>query len=206
MSLTPEERSAPEIRWQDLDTHRQALAQRKAEEASFRDRPFTIEDRPVHVDEDPHRAKARKQLVTRSGGFGEIVGAGDPDLLIKECQRASHEFNQRQAQARLEVKLAEATGVTVPEDVRRVADTPSRQAEVDAILERRVRDRQLALAEANREVVGRNDGTRVEVVPGDPFDLAQAGQRTLAGVRQVADHRARSEGPVGPVPRPGPWW
>ncbi|MGZ4217751.1 MAG: hypothetical protein ACXVH1_18315 [Solirubrobacteraceae bacterium] len=87
---------------------------------------------------DPYLEAASERFRARAE-HREFVEAFTPQI-----EAARQDFEQRRKDAQMIVALAEKSGVEVPEDVRLRAATESKQAQIDAILAKRVQHRKAA--------------------------------------------------------------
>jgi hypothetical protein len=191
MTLKHDELHAPVGDWRAVDTHLQAYEERRAREAVWREGIHHVDRRvPVVPAVDTHRAAAR-------GLLRDAVRDYQP-LGSDACEQAHRAYQERRASAQMQVRLADRLSEEVPAEIRRLAETPSAQEAVDAILAQRAKTRTNALREANHEPAGRNDGSRVDLFSyaDDAFGWELAGQQARASVPQVAQHTEMAAGPV----------
>jgi hypothetical protein len=179
-----------DVRWQDSDSYLVAYheaRERKAQAAWFDPEPMFGGDQTAPVKrEDAFADAAREQLGQRS----------DPGPWALAAEQAHKTYEARQKEAQLTLRLTEKAGEDVPDELRRLATTPSAGLQVEAMLEARGEQRRKALRNASPPVQGRNDGT----FPGisDPAELAFLRERTLAALPQVRRHRQLAEGQPAP--------
>ena len=176
--------NTPVLRWEDADRYLQARQEIRAQRDWLG--PDTSSPVVAHVDE--HRVAVLNRTAIEPFG----------DVLAVEADRA---YRERQENARTRIRLAEALDETPSDEDLRLVKTPSGQAQVDAILAKRAKNRQMAVSEAKRAIRGQHDGSHVELYEGDPHGWAFEAERTRSAVPQIALHQAMAEGK--PVKR---WW
>jgi hypothetical protein len=178
------------FRWEDGDSYLRKYHEAREQKAQadwFDPGPMFGGDQTAPVKrEDSYADAAREQLGQRSEPGAWALGA----------EQAHADYERRQAEAQLTVRLAEKAGEDVPDELRRLATTPSAGLQVEAMLEARGEQRAKALRNASTPLQGHNDGT----FPGisDPAELAFLRERTLAALPQVRRHRQLAEGQPAP--------
>jgi hypothetical protein len=200
-----------ENRWEDNDTHLQAVEEHRAEVAEFRDnshpprpwgdKPYRPDDDVAHPAVDAYREAARERLrvVMRSEpgmGFAYMTGM-DPGALQARCEEARRDYDEKRRQAQLAVRFAERLGEEVPAETRRLAETPSKAEQIEQHFTRREEERSAALRETLRGAQGYGDGTFARPLT-QPRDIEFAAQETLQRSSQVRRHAAMAQ--AGHVP------
>ena len=103
--------------------------------------------------------------------------------------RTHKDYEARRQSAQLAVKFADRLGEEVPEEVRRLAQTPSAQTQIDKILSERAEDRAKALSRSkDAQARGHHDGSRVDLPTDDPISWWRTSEQTLAQMPQFARH------------------
>ena len=110
------------FRWEDGDPYLQAYRARQERAAQadwFDPGPMLGGDQTAPVRrEDPYADAAREQLGQRSE-------RSEPGSWTLAAEQAHKTYEARQKEARLTVRLAEKAGEDVPDELRRLATTPS---------------------------------------------------------------------------------
>lgn len=139
--MKTEERNGPVAAWDADDPYLAAYRQRQYDremqnwrEPSLRQADW---DMPV-ITTDPYLEAASERFRAQAE-HREFVEAFTPQI-----EAARQDFEQRRKDAQMIVALAEKSGVEVPDDVLARANTESAQAQIDAILARRVQHRKAA--------------------------------------------------------------
>ena len=165
-----------------------AVEERRAAEAAYLESWSlygTADTAPAIPDPDPHRLAVRNRL-------REQVSAHDP-LGDLESERAHRAYQERRRNAQTQVRLLEKVGEPVPDEMRRLAETPSAQESVDAILAQRAADTAAALRESSHPARGEDDGSLVQSYQGDPTGWMLEAERTKLRYPQIAAQRAMAE-------------
>lgn len=165
-----------------------AIEQRKADERNYLEQwgLYRMADNaPAIPDPDPYRVACRNRLQ-------QMVANHNP-LDDYEAQAAHRQYQERRRNAQTQMRLLQLVGEPVPDDIRQLAETPSRQEAVDQFLALRTQDQAAALRETTHPVRGEDDGSLLPSYQGDPTGWAIAAEQTKGRYPQIQHQRELAE-------------
>ena len=187
------------VRWEDYDQHLIRYRELKEEKAIREQLPRVISRE--HLDAPVRRFDEYADAAVRS-----LTATVEPGMWALSAERAHEDYQRRQKEAQMMVRLADKAGEPVDPEIRRLATTPSAHLQVEAILETRAENRRAAVAEASRALAAPVpvDRSMLRHVANDPWGRALEGEQMMSDFPQVQAHRRMAEGKPTPATRSEP--
>ena len=187
------------LRWEDYDQHLIRYRELKEEKAIREQVPRVISR--AHLDAPVRRSNEYADAAVRS-----LTATVEPGMFALAAEAAHKDYERRQKEAQMMVRLADKAGEPVDPAIRRLAETPSAHIQIAKMLEERAEQKTAALREARRAtgLPVPVDRSQLRHIANDPWGRMLEAEHVMSSCPQIARHRAMAAGKPTPATRSEP--